>query len=277
MLKPDRLSKMRRGSIRGRVVMMSIAVLAAQCASQSSLADTEQYQGRAIDPSSGRLLYRETHLVERDNNRIVTRVVLYQCADGNTFARKRVDYASSLTAPDFELFDSRDGYREGVRRQHGHIFAFVKAGVQAAESVGVVASEGTLVADAGFDEFVARNWSALVAGRTLALDFVIPSKGRTYGFNVSRQAQIVVGGVPAIVFRLRLGGLLALFAPDIDVTYGLASRNLLRFEGVTNIRSTDGRQMVARIDFLDAAPSRIAASVLQSALAMPLTSCVIAP
>jgi len=274
---PDRPSKVHPGSVRAHAILMSIAMLAAQCASESSLADTEEYQGRAVDPSSGRLLYRETHLVERDNERIVTRVVLYQCADGGTFARKRVDYANSMTAPDFDLFDTRDGYREGVRRQHGHVIGFVKAGMQAAESAGVMASEGTLVADAGFDEFVTRNWPALLEGQTLALDFVIPSRGKTYGFNLSRQAQTVVGGAPAVVFRLRLGGLLALFAPDIDVTYGLASHNLLRFEGVTNIRSGDGRQMVARIDFPDAAPSRVAAAVLQNALTMPLKPCKIAP
>ena len=236
-------------------------------------AETMEYQGRATDPASGRALYSETHLVQRDNGRMVTRVVLYQCADGTTFARKKVDYTNAMTAPEFELIDARDGYREGLRRQHGQAFAFVKPTAQAAESVEPVASDGTLVADAGFDEFVTRNWVALIAGQTLPMDFVVPAKGDTYGFRLTRQTQTVIGGLPAIVFRMRLGGLLTLFAPHIDVAYGLAAHNLLRFEGITNIRSSDGRQMVARIDFPASAPTRIAPIVLQNALTMPLKAC----
>jgi len=241
------------------------------------MADTVEFQGRAIDPVSGHLLYRETHLIQHDNGHPTIRVVLYQCIDGTTFARKRVDYANSMTAPDFELVDARDGYREGLRRQRGQALAFAKPNAMAAEISEPVGSDGTLVADAGFDEFVIRNWAALLAGQTLALDFVVPSKGESYGFKLSRQTQTVIGGVPAVVLRLRLTGLLALFAPHIDVTYGLAIHNLLRFEGVTNLRGGDGRQMVAQIDFPTSAPIQIAPSVLQDALKMPLKACRITP
>ena len=252
--------------------------VAALFAAPLALAEVMEYQGRAIDPASGRALYSETHLVQRDHGRMIMRVVLYQCADGTTFARKRVDYTNAMTAPEFELIDARDGYREGLRRQHGQAFAFVKPSVQEAESAEPVASDGTpLVADAGFDEFVTGNWAALIAGQTLPMDFVVPAKGDTYGFRLTRQTQTVIGGLPAVVFRMRLGGLLTLFAPHIDVAYGLAAHNLLRFEGVTNIRSSDGRQMVARIDFPASAPTPIASIAVQSALTMPLKACRIGP
>lgn len=251
--------------------------MAALFAAPTALAETMEYQGRAIDPASGRALYSEIHLVQRDHGRMVMRVVLYQCADGTTFARKKVDYTNAMIAPEFELIDARDGYREGLRRQRGQAFAFVKPTVQAAESAEPVASDGTLVADAGFDEFVTRNWVALIAGQSLPMDFVVPAKGDTYGFRLTRQTQTVIGGLPAVVFRMRLGGLLTLFAPHIDVAYGLAAHNLLRFEGVTNIRSSDGRQMVARIDFPASAPTPIAPMVLQNALTMPLKACRIGP
>lgn len=253
-----------------------VVVLATLFASQLALADAVQYQGNAIDPASGRLLYRETHLVQRDNGHPVARVVLYQCSDGNVFARKRVGYADSMIAPDFELVDARDGYREGLRREHGTPVAFVKTDAHASERSEQVASDPALVADAGFDEFVLRNWKPLLAGQTLAIEFAVPSRGATYGFRLSRQTQAVVGGVPAVIFRLRLSGLLTLFAPHIDVAYALATHSLLRFEGVTNIRSGTGRQMVARIDFPAAAPTVIAPAALQNALAMPLKACRIA-
>ncbi len=259
-----------------RPTLKAIGVaLAGLCASNVALADTIEYQGKALDPASGRLLYRETHMIQRDNGRPTTRVVVYRCADGTAFARKQVDYANSMIAPDFELVDARDGYREGMRRQHGQPVVFVKTSAQARERSKSIDPGNALVADAGFDEFVTRNWNALVIGRTLALDFAVPSKGETYAFRLSRQTKTVIGGVPTIVLRLRLSGLLALFVPHIDVAYVLATHSLLRFEGVTNIRSSAGRQMVARIDFPATAPSTIAPAVLQAALAMPLKACQI--
>ena len=246
------------------------------CAAGVAMADTVTYQGRAIDPESGHLLYRETHLIQRDNGRMVMRVVLYQCDDGTVFARKRVDYLNSMTAPDFELVDARDGYREGLRRSRGQPIAFVKNDLQSDESSKPLAPSTALVVDAGFDEFVTRNWPALLDGRTMPITFAVPSKGASYGFKLTRQTQAVVDGVPAVIFRMRLSGLFALFAPHIDVAYALATHSLLRFEGVTNIRSGTGRQMTARIDFPASAPTPVAPAVLQNAMVMPLKACRIA-
>ena len=249
--------------------------LASMLALPNALADTIEYRGTAIDPSSHRVLYSETHIVQRDNGRQSLRVVLYQCGDGTTFARKRVDYAASAIAPDFELIDARDGYREGVRRMHERIDAFAGAGSQSVRNTALTPS-ATLVADAGFDAFVDNNWNALIAGRTLALQFTVPAKGKAYDFKLGKQATTVIDGVPAVVFRLQMGGLLSLFAPHIDVAYSIATHQLLRFTGITNIRHADGRQIVAQINFPAAAPTVVAPATLQNAMALPMHACRIA-
>lgn len=86
-----------------------LAVLAVACGSAS--AALLSVQGDAHDPASERLLYREEHVIRRDGDAPVERVVLYRCPDGTAFARKRVDYRASRTAPEFSLIDARDGYR----------------------------------------------------------------------------------------------------------------------------------------------------------------------
>ncbi|MEO7477912.1 MAG: hypothetical protein ABIT64_01605 [Lysobacteraceae bacterium] len=252
--------------------LLLVVALASMLAMPSALADTIEYRGTAIDPSSHRVLYRETHIVQRDNGRQNLRVVLYQCSDGTTFARKRVDYTASAIAPDFELIDARDGYREGVRRAHGRIVAFAGVGAQGARNAALTPG-ATLVADAGFDAFVDSNWNALLAGRTLALQFTVPAKGKAYDFKLGKQATTVIDGVPAVVFRLQMGGLLSLFAPHIDVAYAIATHQLLRFTGITNIRHAAGRQIVAQIDFPAAAPTAVAPSTLQNAMALPMHAC----
>lgn len=231
---------------------MLIAVLA--CASGPAIARLQSQQGVARDPDGGSLLYREQHLIERDDDGIRRRLVLYRCADGTAFARKRVDYAASRFAPDFSLIDARDGYREGLRRQEDGRKPDQREvwSGRAATPVPLPAHEGILVADAGFDEFVRARWSVLMQVDKLPIRFVVPAYAKSLGFNVRRLGAGTVAGKPAQRFSLKLGGLLSLVSPEIEVDYDDGSHRLLRFEGVSNLRNDQGKPMAVRIDFPDA-------------------------
>ncbi len=220
----------------------------------SANATTLQYEGRAMDPESGSLLYTERHLLREAAGNPVERLVTYHCPNGNAFARKSVDYRDSRWAPDFELNDARDGYREGLRRQEGAPWVFVRDSAGTRQRTAAIGTTSRLVADAGFDEFVRRNWQLLVAGETVSFSFALPANQRAYTFKLRRVGELRVGEVPAHLMRLKLGGLLGLIAPQIDVAYAKSSRRLLRFEGVTNLRDADGEQWSARIEFADRAP-----------------------
>ncbi|MBP6597358.1 MAG: hypothetical protein KA196_07565 [Arenimonas sp.] len=208
-------------------------------------------EGLARDPRTNLPLYREQHLVRRDGGTPVGRLVIYRCLDGTAFARKLVDYRRSSQAPDFALEDARLGYAEGLRRAGSAISLFVRErATEPKRTAALAASPVTLVADAGFDEFVRDQWLRLQAGTSVPLSFAVPSRLESLGFKVYRVGSLELGGEPAELFRLRLGGLLGWIAPHIDVAYGRDSRRLLRFEGLSNLREDDGdSQLVARIEF----------------------------
>lgn len=237
------------------------------------LAATVQYEGRATDPESGRALYTERHLLREADDKPRERLVTYVCPDGVAFARKRVDYSASLVAPSFQLDDGRDGYREGVRRAGGRIDAYVRDRSGEAERSGVLAASARLVADAGFDEYVRRNWTALTAGATLPVEFAVPASRRSYTFKLRRIDGPVIDGVPTHRFRLKVSGLLGLVAPQIDVAYARQSRRLLRFEGVTNLRDPRGEQWTARIAFADRPAQAVDDALWTKALAAQLGNC----
>jgi len=231
-------------------------------------------EGLARDPDSRALLYREQHLIRRAQGKPAERLVLYRCADGTPFARKRVDYRLSAQAPEFSFEDVRLGYREGLRRAGGTGTVWVRDGRDESERSAALEDPGArLVADAGFDEFIRSQWQPLVAGESVPLRFAVPSRLQTLGFKVARQGSLTVGKEPAEAFRLKLGGLLGWIAPHIDVAYGRDTRRLLRFEGLSNLRSDDGRsQLVARIEFL--APAVAAAEgQWRAAERQPLSAC----
>lgn len=227
-------------------------------------------QGDARDPASERLLYREDHLIRRQGDAPVERVVLYRCPDGTAFARKRVDYRVSRTAPDFVLVDARDGHREGLRREGDGIALF------SGDKRATLADAGTrtLVADAGFDEFLRQRWDALDAQGAVPIRFAVPAFGKPLDFTVRNTGTTAIDGSPVREFRLRLDGMLGVIAPEIRVAYAADGRHLRRFVGVTNIRGDRGKQVKARIDF--PAPPRAAdAAQWQQALSTTLRPCTL--
>lgn len=224
----------------------------------------------ARDPADGRLLYVEEHALRFNaEGGLLERHVLYRCADGTAFARKRVDYRPDAEAPDFELQDARSGYREGLRSVSGGREAFVQRPGDAERATRL--RPGPLVADAGFDVWVRRAWPRLLAGERLRVDFLVPSRRAVYAFDVQALASAPATDEPR--FRLRLGGWLGWFAPYIDVTYTGAERRLLRFEGLSNLRDDRGqRPLVVRIDFPEPATASDAAA-FAALQAEPLRAC----
>lgn len=241
-------------------------------ASAPACADWRAYSGDARAPDDGRLLYTEQHLQRFDGTGLRERWVIYRCPDGAAFARKRIDYAASRVSPAFVLEDGRDGYREGLRWRDGEAELFARADAGAPERATRLAAGGGLVADAGFDEFVRREWDRLLAGEAVMLRFAIPVRGQALGFRVRHQGRTDIDGRAAELFRLRLGGVLGWIAPHIDVAYDRDQRRLLRYQGLSNLRDGNGDQWVARIDF-PAPPIRVDATTAERARDEPLRRC----
>lgn len=229
------------------------------------------YRGEARAPGDGELLYVEEHWMRQAGGRIAERVVLYRCPGGVPFARKRVDYAGSPVAPHFLLEDGRDGYREGLRREAAGAILLVRPGRDGREREAPVDEDG-LVADAGFDEFVRREWERLLAGESLELRFAVPARQEAMRFRVRHLGRRMLDGEAVEAFRLRLGGLVGLVAPQIDVVYATDSRRLLRYQGLTNLRDGRGRQWQADIRFPEA-PVPVPEEALRRAERIPLGRC----
>ena len=247
-----------------------LCALAAAAARPAAAGERVQYEGSAYDVDDGRLLYRESHYVDRTADGSGNRVVLYRCPDGAAFARKRIDYAGTSLVPDFEMVDARLGYREGVRREGAARTVFVQRGPLREERTGPLPPVQGLVADAGFDEFVRQHWDALVAGETVRFPFLLPSKIDWFDFKVRRATGVDDADEGTLVIRLSLGAWWAFLLPHVDVRYALAERELVRYTGITSVRDPAGRNDEARIEFAPGDRRPLDAGALQAALAVPL-------
>ena len=141
-------------------------------------------------------------------------------------------------------------HRHHVTAQGLEVFqrASASAPVRRAKVPGNVA----IVSDAGFDEFVRKHWAELEAGRTVRFPFLVPSRLDFLTFKVKKHHEESIEGATASVIRLNLSGVLGWFLPYIEVSYRKSDRVLMRYKGLTNVRDTEGNNLVAQIDF----PSR---------------------
>ncbi|HET9482976.1 MAG TPA: hypothetical protein VFO79_03395 [Xanthomonadales bacterium] len=253
-------------------VLYVLSMLAASVLSGPAHAADEfvSFTGQAVDQDDGTPLYTENYHLHLVDGQLRERVVVYTCPDatGKAFARKVVQVNDPFK-PTFELVDQRRGYIEGFDAATSTVR--FRAGADAEVESAKVEDSPTLVVDSGFDEFVLRNWDTLMKGDRQAIDFVVPSQQEALTFKIKHLRAETIHGRPAEVFRLALTGLLGLIASGIDVAYDTENRNLLRFEGLSNLRDADGDNYTVRIDFPPSArtthPDR---SALDAAKALPL-------
>lgn len=234
----------------------------------SIAANVRRVDARVLAADNGRLLYRETHWTVAGPR--PQRWVLYRCADGGAFARKRVVDAASPMAPDFLLEDARDGYREGVRAAAGVRTVFVRRPGRA-ETARALQVPADGVIDAGFDAAVRKHWPALLGNQAVQLQFLLPSRQRFFPVRVQRVGGIDWNGVPAERLRMRLDAWFGFAVPEVTLVYARDDRRLLEFAGTGNVRDGDGDFPQVRIVFERSSQPATAAD-LAAARALPLVA-----
>jgi hypothetical protein len=230
------------------------------------------YNGTAVQRHSLSFLYEEHHVLRFAGDRLADRVVLYTCADGSPFARKTVSYLDPL-APDFLLEDSSNGLEEGIRSEGAARSVQFRENRGAEEKKGPLPAIAGLVADAGFDEFIHENWQALLHGGSLSPPFLVPSRLKEVDFKVYRLRSDTVAGVPAEVFRLKPAGALSWIVKPIDVSYGAATHDLLRYAGVSDLRDSSGNNFEVLITFRTRDRTESDAQSMSDALRAHLAPC----
>jgi hypothetical protein len=232
---------MRDLSVHRRVGLLAAAL---SCATALS---AERYEGLAYPRHGEALLYREIHW--QDVGAGGTRgVVLYECPDGQPFARKLLQFGSA-TAPDFSFEDARDGYREGVRSPEGHREVFVQEGRAQAVQVQPLPDIAGLVIDAGFDAFIRTHWEQLLSGAPLSIAFLIPSRFDTLELKLQGAHRVAAQGEPVMRLSMRLAAWYGFALPGFELTYDRQGGTLRQFEGIGTVRDQSGHNQEVRIVF----------------------------
>lgn len=218
--------------------------------------------------SDGQLLFRQTHYWYADTHGKAHGLTVYSCPDGHAFARRLSDYGTHPATPDFSLEDAQTGYEEGVRTKDGQRTVYVRRGSGMPESGAPLPAATNAVIDDGFNAYVAEHWQSLLDGHKVPIQYLVPSRHTFYRFLIVK----VDGAAPGeLRLRMQFDYWFGRFLPHVYVVYDVATRDLIRYEGISNIRDSAGDNVSVRIespsaDHHDNVPS----AQLDTALIAPL-------
>lgn len=224
---------------------MSVCLFVGTASSTVAAARVERYEGIAYSRHDGSLLYRETHWLYRDGT-LDRHLVLYSCADGVPFARKLLTESSSAAAPEFDFYDARLNYREGVSGTGPRrvVYAQGRGDAQAKQrelQLGV-----NDVVDAGFDDYLRSHWDMVTPGSPLRAAIVVPGRLATVPVLIADTGD---GDTEVRNLRVQVNAWYRLIAPSMKLDYRRADRRLLEFQGIGTIRGADNRNLDVRIVF----------------------------
>lgn len=183
-----------------------------------------QVIGTATDLASGELRYTEHHRCDPSGQACS---VEYRDAGGQLFARKRIDYSDSRNAPRLVFQDLRLGQTTRVGEQR----------------------DDALVVDAGFDNYVRQHWDDLAGGAVIRFPFLVAGREEPLQMRAQRQQDEACPPQRLCLDVSLDNWLISMLADPIRLQYDLATRRLLQFSGLSNIRDSGGDSLSVRIDY----------------------------
>jgi hypothetical protein len=235
------------------VTALSIAIGSTPAQSAEVEAQTIQIIGTATPLHAGAsesVVYEELHTLDAAG---LHRSVSYR-HNGREFASKTVNYAADAIAPDFMQQDMRRGEMIAARRDgQGRIELGYREKTGAPERwQRLESSVRPLVIDAGFDNFVRRQWGSLLQGDAIHIDFAVPSRTQAVHL-VIVSTRVSDCAEP----RIRDGHCLRVYAGNYLVRLFFGPLHLLydndgqlqRFMGLSNINDGKGDGQQLRIDY----------------------------
>ncbi len=213
-------------------------------------ATTRSFKGIAYDRKTGALLYTEEYQQSWSGERLVSTRVSYRDPSGKEIATKTLDFAKGIERPTFQFDDLRDGYQQGVVVNADRIELYVReAGGEPVERTRID-TPPDLVVDAGFNYFIREHWLPIVSGETLSFAFAAPARRDTYRFQVEKSGDRSTRGRPSMVVTVELANpVLRWLIDPITLVYDCETRELLEWQGISNLDDANDVPYDARIEF----------------------------
>jgi hypothetical protein len=203
----------------------------------ATLAHGEKFVGKAVN-SEGSLEYVEYHTVTHLNGKVSASHTAYYDANNNKIGELISEYSFGPQFGSYEFSDIRAQYQDGAKVAQDRIWLFRKKSLEYDIEEKYLPKEANQIVGQGFHQFIVHNLEQIAQGQVFQVRLVLPSRLDQYEFRIRKRK---ING-DTLYIRLEVDNwLLRLLAPHVDVEYNLKTRHLLRYEGISNLEDTSGK------------------------------------
>lgn len=133
---------------------------------------------------------------------------------------------------------------ETLIEQRGDEATITRTSTQTSDTFTFPLTENTVI-DAGFDAFIRSNFDSLRQGETTRLEFAVPGQRRLLGMNLNFAG--ATEGLNHFIIE-PASWLVRLIIPSINLYYN-ENRQLVQYQGFSNLKPAPGESRQVRIDF----------------------------
>lgn len=217
----------------------------------ASVAAEVRFSGKATPVGANDLLYEERHTLQGECSQgrfqPQSHTVSYARDNGTAFAEKQLSYGESPLRPSVDF--RQPGFNEVMdianRNDESLSIRWQTPGGKTENFT--VRVNDSLVADAGFDNFVRKHWPAVTAGESVNFDFLAPTRGEAYGFVLEPAEDSRIDAAHTV--RIRPSGMVLRFLVDPIVLGYNDDGFLTDYLGLTNIRQDKDTNYTAHIRY----------------------------
>lgn len=201
----------------------------------------------------GAPLYKETHrvILEQTDLPVYKQVKsTYSAPDGTVFAELKSNFEQNTNVPEIDFHDQRFNYREFTKFETPNKLIVERTKQDTKKSTEIKIESNHLLGQA-FHNFIVLNFEQLKNEKTsqniqLDFKFILPSLLTDYRFSITvdsfDDSTITFMTKPSSIF-------LAVLADPIRVTYDRKTKRLLRYQGLSNLDSSDGSSQLVDIQY----------------------------
>ena len=204
--------------------------------------------GNAYELDGSNLLYTETHC--KINNRASE--VFYQSGDGKLIAHKALDYQSGSYTPSFVQHNLQSKEKVKVSFDEQSVFMSMTGPDDSEQedkhSVTDTARKPVVI-DAGFDQFVRRNWDSLVSGKSMEFQFPLASRSTMISLQISPSSCRYETETDQCFTLEAASWMFRLLSSPIELGYDEKLVRLTRFRGLSNINDENGNGLIVDIKY----------------------------
>ncbi len=206
------------------------------------------FVGHAYDLTSNKAIYNEFHEEQWVAGKLSTSSTQYKGIKGNVLGSRKLNFSTGYELPTYRLDVTKNGYYEGAQILKGSIKVYHYDVETKKEHSKTLVVPAPAVVDAGIGYFIKRNWTNIAAGKIVSFNFVVPARLDYYKFRVRKVKNVDEQGHKGILICLEPDGFLLRSVIDpINITYDIATKRIIKYEGISNIPGSGDRNFDARL------------------------------